>query len=193
MRSASLFFSLLLTGTAAFAAWLVLAPAPTRTFANLAVVVDEKSVLVLLAAIVGGALAVHALPYHRLGPVLALLLAGFAGGVALIPPAQAMALARRRGVSLSWWRYLRAPVDIGPARPHQTLTFAEIDGTALALDVYRPPAAEGPVSAIIVIHGGGWSTGDKGETPLASERLAAAGYAVFDVQYRLGPPPHWRA
>jgi acetyl esterase/lipase len=45
---------------------------------------------------------------------------------------------------------------------------------------------------VIVIHGGGWSSGDKGETPLASEWLGRQGYAVFDIQYRLAPQPNWR-
>jgi acetyl esterase/lipase len=45
---------------------------------------------------------------------------------------------------------------------------------------------------VIVVHGGGWTAGDKGEAPRASAALAHNGIAVFDVQYRLAPPPTWR-
>src|SRR6185369_6322798 len=46
--------------------------------------------------------------------------------------------------------------------------------------------------AVIVIHGGGWSAGDKGEAPLASAWLASQGFTVFDIQYRLAPQPNWQ-
>jgi acetyl esterase/lipase len=62
------------------------------------------------------------------------------------------------------------------------------------MDVYRPASKPGDaVPAVIVIHGGGWQSGDKGETPKASRWLALQGFAVFDIQYRLSPQPNWRA
>jgi acetyl esterase/lipase len=45
---------------------------------------------------------------------------------------------------------------------------------------------------VVLVHGGGWSNGDKGEAPRFTEQLAAAGHAVFDVQYRLHPQPNWQ-
>jgi acetyl esterase/lipase len=185
--------SLVLTVAATAAALLVVAPAPIRTLADLAVVISEKTFLVIAAAALGGLLAYLSLaPGHRVGPGVSLVLATFAAGMGLLPPAQALLVAHQRGVQLDLVRYLRSPIDIGPPRPARTLTFAEIDGRSLALDVYHPAAAKEPRPAVIVIHGGGWSAGDKGETPLWSERLADAGYAVFDIQYRLTPAPNWR-
>jgi len=70
------------------------------------------------------------------------------------------------------------------------VTFAVVDGRELALDAYRPlSAAGGP--AVIVVHGGGWTSGDKGDLPQWSAWLVHEGFAVFDIQYRLAPPPTW--
>lgn len=53
-------------------------------------------------------------------------------------------------------------------------------------DLYLPHGT-GPSPVVILIHGGGWTAGDKTapEITFLSIRLAAAGYAVFDVNYRL--------
>ena len=56
------------------------------------------------------------------------------------------------------------------------------------LDVYLPPKNDGaPSAAILLIHGGGWSKGDKAdprESSIAKE-LAKEGYAVFSINYSL--------
>lgn len=62
------------------------------------------------------------------------------------------------------------------------------DRPDLLVDVYRPaqpPASPGP--GVVVIHGGSFVRGDKGDVPQVSRALAAAGFAVFDLRYRLAP------
>jgi acetyl esterase/lipase len=56
----------------------------------------------------------------------------------------------------------------------------------LRVDQYegRGPA---PHPFVIVIHGGSWQRGDKGDVPQVSRHLAAAGITVFDLRYRLSP------
>lgn len=193
MRGRAIVFSLLLTVAAALAAVLILVPAPVKFLALLSIVVDEKSFLIMGAALVGGLIAWAASDReHRLGAGLSLVLAAFAFGVALIPPIQAFSLASERNVKLDLKRYLRAPIDIHTARPDQTIIYMKVGREAFMVDVYRPPTTtQMPVPAIVVIHGGGWSSGDKGEAPLASQWLAAQGYAVFDIQYRLAPAAKW--
>jgi acetyl esterase/lipase len=183
-----------LTAAAAACAVLMVVPSPTERIWKLSLALDEKSFLVIIAALMGGVLAGALLRSGRWIPAaVSMALAAFALGVAVLPPVQAIGLARQRGVSLSVIRYLTSTIDWKPARPHQTLVYATLDGKALSLDVYRPPAGTpGPVPAVIVVHGGGWSSGDKGEAPRQSERLAAQGYAVFDIQYRLAPQVGWR-
>jgi acetyl esterase/lipase len=92
-------------------------------------------------------------------------------------------------------RYLQAQVDSeGPGRPNQTINHATVNGTPLALDVYLPRVRPTkPGRPLLVIHGGFWSAGQKGEAPIQSRRLADLGYTVFDVQYRLTPQPNWKA
>lgn len=54
-----------------------------------------------------------------------------------------------------------------------------------ALDIYRP-AASAPRPAVLIVHGGGWLTGDRRmERPFAKQ-LAARGYVTVPVSYRLG-------
>lgn len=71
---------------------------------------------------------------------------------------------------------VRVETDIvlDPARP------------GLTADVFHPPGPP-PHPFVVVVHGGSWRHGDKGELPRFSRRLAAAGYKVFDVRYALAP------
>ena len=57
------------------------------------------------------------------------------------------------------------------------------------LDIYTPDAAEAPYGVIVIIHGGGWTVGDKrGELPMSAiPGFLALGYAVASVNYRLAP------
>ena len=112
----------------------------------------------------------------------------------MLPLAQARSLAKVRGVSLDIRRYLQAPIDReGPGHPNQTVNHATVNGTPLALDVYLPrQRPKTPGRALLVVHGGFWSAGEKGEAALASRRLADLGFTVFDVQYRISPQPNWK-
>lgn len=80
------------------------------------------------------------------------------------------------------------PPDILPegVTAHEDLVYATpAEGVELKLDVYQP-AGDGPFPAVIVVHGGGWESGDRTmERPLA-KRLAAEGFVAVPVSYRLG-------
>ena len=65
--------------------------------------------------------------------------------------------------------------------------YAVLEGETLALDLYRPAFAEGMLPVVIVIHGGGWTGGDKRDIPELSEYLASRGYIVANIGYRLAP------
>lgn len=45
---------------------------------------------------------------------------------------------------------------------------------------------------MVVVHGGGWRSGNRGEFPRWNAWLADKGYVVFDIDYRLSPPPSWQ-
>ncbi len=76
--------------------------------------------------------------------------------------------------------------------PVETFTFAENEGRALKLDFYR--GSTRPLApCVIVIHGGGWDGGSRGEFPGLNHALVARGYAVAAIDYRLAPRSPWPA
>lgn len=81
---------------------------------------------------------------------------------------------------------LRAP-DVAVER---NVEFPVVGGT-LQLDRYVPPTPGTDRPAILVVHGGSWRGGDKGQSLTSttewSRTLAASGFVVYDIQYRLAP------
>jgi acetyl esterase/lipase len=63
---------------------------------------------------------------------------------------------------------------------------------ASALDVHAPVGAAA-TPAVLLVHGGGWWTGDRDEMTRFAERLAAAGYVAAAMDYRLVPDHHFPA
>jgi acetyl esterase/lipase len=119
---------------------------------------------------------------------------------------RAMSDAMREGLGIGWQRGIPPEIhrtfgqthrtDLwGPllylarirVRKTQDIVFAAPDGQPLRLDRYEPEQGDGPRPAVIVVHGGAWFQGDKSlyAFGLHDRWLAAQGYAVFDVQYRL--------
>ncbi len=70
--------------------------------------------------------------------------------------------------------------------------YASGGGIDLSLDLYRP-AGEGPFPCVILIHGGGWGTGDKSEMAPHAKVLVEQGIAAASVQYRFAPKHLWPA
>ncbi|MBM4096807.1 MAG: hypothetical protein FJ261_08540 [Planctomycetes bacterium] len=67
----------------------------------------------------------------------------------------------------------------------RNIPYAEVGGTRLMLDAYRPAGA-GPFPAVVLVHGGGFTSGSRGGmTGEMARALSEAGYAVFDISYRL--------
>ena len=186
--------ALLSSAAAAFGCLWIVLPAPDARFAWWAILAGEGSLWLGGLALLGVALALGALATGIGWPAWVVLALGtLALGVALVPPLQAAAVAQSHGATLGVRPDLFGWRDGPSGPPPQTLTFATVAGRSLALDLYRPPPGAGPAPAVVVIHGGGWTGGDKGELSQWSVWLAQQGFAVFDVEYRLAPPPTWRA
>lgn len=54
-----------------------------------------------------------------------------------------------------------------------------------SFDVYRPAAADSPRPAVMVLHGGAWRAGDKGDATPIAEEYARAGFVAFATGYTL--------
>jgi acetyl esterase/lipase len=68
--------------------------------------------------------------------------------------------------------------------PDQVYCIPDED-TPLMLDVLRPKAGNGPLPAVICLHGGGWVNGTRKTNLPIMIKLAQAGYVAVSVQYRL--------
>src|SRR5438045_920444 len=94
------------------------------------------------------------------------------------------------------------PPDLCPRTTHAThpnieySTFVRRPGgqpVPLLLDEYDPRVPPGTSEpAMVLIHGGGWTSGCRRLLDPEAARLAAAGYLVFSIDYRLacGPDVH---
>jgi acetyl esterase/lipase len=79
-----------------------------------------------------------------------------------------------------------------PVATERELHFATSDGSSLPLEFYADDAT-GARPCIVVIHGGGWNTGDAKQFPEWSRALAAQGWRVASIGYRLAPEFRWPA
>jgi alpha-L-fucosidase 2 len=72
------------------------------------------------------------------------------------------------------------------------IEYGTAGGESLRLDASIPDGA-GPFPAVILVHGGGWSAGDKSGGPQKGymapmqDPLSHAGFAWFSINYRLSP------
>jgi acetyl esterase/lipase len=58
----------------------------------------------------------------------------------------------------------------------------------LILDLYRPPIRDAPRPAVVIVHGGAWTIRSKDDWSDNAQKLAEAGYVVFNLNYRLMKP-----
>ena len=77
-----------------------------------------------------------------------------------------------------------------PANPlssvQQDVPYSTIDGRPLMLDIYQPAEqSSAPRPAVVLIHGGGWTSFDKSTMHTMGMFLARCGFVAFAVDYRL--------
>ncbi|WP_370662061.1 family 43 glycosylhydrolase [Massilia oculi] len=78
-----------------------------------------------------------------------------------------------------------------PVQVRKDLVYAVRGDTSLALDLYLPARGKRPAPLVVLVHGGGWRSGDRSEMAPLAARLAARGYAAASVSYRLsGQAPY---
>lgn len=136
----------------------------------------------LEACLLGAVTGLGALALGRGRLVRGLAAVGALAG--LLPALAVVPAYRREGQRFSPVAWLTGRT--GPAvAVERDLTLAP----GLRADLYRAPGP-GPHPFVVVVHGGSWRAGDKGDAAHVSHALARAGVSVLDVTYRLAPA--WR-
>ena len=89
--------------------------------------------------------------------------------------------------------FARPPFTPTNATYKTDIEYGEAAGEKLLLDVCVP-SGEGPFPVAIIVHGGGWGSGDKQQDiDVLFEPLTNGKFAWFSINYRLAPKHRWPA
>ncbi|MCX5632430.1 MAG: alpha/beta hydrolase [Phycisphaerae bacterium] len=84
-------------------------------------------------------------------------------------------------------------LSIALAEVQTNIEYGKGGDEALLLDV-NVPDGNGPFPAVVIVHGGGWSGGDKQkDITVLFKPLTDANFVWFSINYRLAPKNHWPA
>ena len=89
-----------------------------------------------------------------------------------------------------------APLPAEPpesVRAELDITYGKTPEQELKLDVYRPKSGGDKLPACVLVHGGGWTKGDKEKFRPLAIALAEKGYVVASIEYRLAPAAKYPA
>jgi acetyl esterase/lipase len=79
-----------------------------------------------------------------------------------------------------------APAATPPGPVHSNVAYGVAGGETLLLDVFEPANNSGkPRPAVVLVHGGGWTSFDKSTMRALAQFLALAGFAAVPMDYRL--------
>jgi acetyl esterase/lipase len=73
------------------------------------------------------------------------------------------------------------------------VVYTSASGFPQKLDLFQPLFANRRRPAIVMVHGGGWSGGDKSAYTGLGRYYAGLGYVCASINYRLAPTHHWPA
>lgn len=85
-----------------------------------------------------------------------------------------------------------ATADVMPPGIHSDIQYGQAAGESLLLDAFVPQGP-GPHPIVILVHGGGWSSGNKQDMEFLFEPLSEANFTCFSINYRLAPKHRWPA
>jgi acetyl esterase/lipase len=98
----------------------------------------------------------------------------------------------------SFWKMFKRKKDV----PYKTLTYVKYIDTSMSMDFYQaktfnpsfirpqidlPEVTPDKAPCVIIVHGGSWAGGDSKQLPELNSYLAAKGYNVAAINYRLAP------
>jgi acetyl esterase/lipase len=85
-------------------------------------------------------------------------------------------------------------IEAKPGASYRDVTYCTPDGIAQKMNVFYPKQlSDKPIPITVYIHGGGWTSGDKGTGAGAADMqgLLARGFIVASLDYRLAPQYKW--
>ncbi|WP_229369905.1 alpha/beta hydrolase [Fibrivirga algicola] len=91
-------------------------------------------------------------------------------------------------------RFVEATLPAGVAAS-MNLVYCQLQGRALHLDAFYPTKTSRRQlrPAVLLIHGGGWRSGDRSQHIPMAQKLAAAGYVAVTAEYRLSTEAQYPA
>ena len=192
---------LILALLAAVLGALNIVKSPDWSYWKLAVLAGEYGHWVALLPLLIGMVAWSTRGTQVAWALATVAVSAVAAGLLLKPTAQAWRVAQTLPARLerSFGRAApdRRPFSLGalflsaPA-PVVVETMAYANG--LELDFYRAVRADARAApCVVVVHGGGWDGGERGEIAQFNHWLARRGYAVAAISYRLAPQSRWPA
>lgn len=78
-----------------------------------------------------------------------------------------------------------APAASGNFIAHKNLVYDRIAEREMHLDLYQPTTEAGLRPVVLLVHGGGWRSGDRSHWVPMAQALAEAGFVGVTVEYRL--------
>ncbi|HUZ71718.1 MAG TPA: alpha/beta hydrolase [Stellaceae bacterium] len=70
---------------------------------------------------------------------------------------------------------------------HEDVAYQQVGGKAMLARLYHPVGAAGAVPALVEVHGGAWTSGDRLNNSLIAAALARAGNVVLSLDFRMPP------
>lgn len=198
--------SILLAALGAIASFLVVSPARNRAMMDLSVGAREYGHWLGMLNLFSGL----RLKIFRRDPGSAVRLLNLLSGVILLAPALwARVLAsdlRRKSAEafgnaayVAEGKWFRASLLFRPVRDQprgvkrRTLTYGEVEGRDLRLDLYTNEHARVRPPCVVVVPGGSWQHSDRHKFAALNGLLASRGYSVAVVQYRTAPESRFPA
>ncbi len=83
--------------------------------------------------------------------------------------------------------------ESGRVTVEEAVVFGQGGGRELKCDVYTPPGNPTHAPGVLLIHGGGWSSGDRTQLKGHGILLGRAGYVCVTAEYRLSDEAKWPA
>lgn len=72
------------------------------------------------------------------------------------------------------------------------IVYKKINERELHLDAYYSSSNK-PNPAVLILHGGGWKSGDKSQMEMFAIEMASKGYSCFNIEFRLSPEAKYPA